>query len=153
MSSARPPTARVAEVASPYFRREVRLAASASKGMKAQLSPILGLDEHQSPYQSGRGSSERAESRRIPSPPGMARLGRGAGEQAPEPPKIDGDVFGPSEASSGGSHRRLRPVAKPCESRSEAGRGVPFGGDRPQGPRHHWPFHQLPFSARKASRR
>jgi hypothetical protein len=25
------------------------------------LSPILGLDEHQSPYQSGRGSSERAE--------------------------------------------------------------------------------------------
>jgi hypothetical protein len=76
----------------------------------------------------------------------MAWLGRGAGEQAPETPKIDSDVFGQSEASSGGFHTA---VCARREAVREAIQGVPFGGDRSQGPRHHWPLHQPAFQCKE----
>lgn len=122
--------------------------------MKAQLSPILGLDEPQSPYQFGRVPLREPTSRRIPSPPGMAWLGRGTGEQAPETPKIDSDVFGQSEASSGGFHT---PVCAPSRSRGRADRRLdeacPSVATGHRDPATTGRLINLPFVARKASRR
>ena len=89
------------------------------------------------------------KSRRIPSPPGWPGW---VEEPASKRLRL------PRSTATSSDNPRLRAVAftPPSAPRREAVRepiggwtGVPFGGDRPQGPRHHWPFHQPAFQCKE----